>query len=358
MNPADVPHGVAVLLFIDIADSTALTEQLGDATFRERARALDTSLRQAIREHGGVPIEGRLLGDGVMATFASARQAIESALRCRTRGNESGLPLHVGIHAGDVIHEDGNVFGGAVNIAARIADAAPAGEVFVSETVRGLARTSTQAEMSDRGEYVLKGIADKHRLYAVYAPGEARPSPDRALASLQAAVLGSHVILVTDLVAGSHLTERADQPDVQAIMLTHVELVEHALEEHGSAEVQGMGDSYMALFRSAASALESAIAIQRAFAEHNQTAATPLHVRIGLSAGEPVRVGGQLHGAAVTLAWRTAHDAGPGQIVVTEGVRQLVLGKGYAFTAYGQIELRTSDQAAQLYKVSWQDGAD
>jgi class 3 adenylate cyclase len=180
-QPADMPQGVAVLVFLDISDSSALTERLGDATFRERARDLDASLRQIIRDHRGVPIEGRLLGDGVMATFASARQAIEAAFKCRACGNDCGLPLHIGIHAGDVIHEDGNVFGGAVNIAARIADTAAAGEVFVSETVRGLARTSTQAEMSDRGEYVLKGIADKHRLYAAHAPGEAarQHEPDR-----------------------------------------------------------------------------------------------------------------------------------------------------------------------------------
>jgi class 3 adenylate cyclase len=351
------PHDVAVLLFIDIADSTALTEHLGDATFRERARQLDASLRQFIRDRRGIPIEGKLLGDGVMATFASAHQAIEAALLCRAGGDEAGLPLHIGIHAGDVIHEDGNVYGGAVNIAARIADAAPPGEVFVSETVRGLARTSTKADMSDRGEYVLKGIKDKHRLYAVYAPGETRRAPEPERAGRRAAALGSHVILVTDLVAGSHLAERADDPEVQAVMEQHVTIVEDALQAHGGAEVKSMGDSYLALFSSPASALESAIAIQRAVEEHNSATERPLRVRIGLSAGEPVRVGGELHGAAVMLAWRAAHGARPAQVVATEAVRQLVLGKGYRFQECGQVELRTSKEAARLYDVSWQDSA-
>src|SRR5437667_12105070 len=105
---------------IDIADSTALTERLGDAAFRENARDLDTTLRTLIRENAGTPIEGKLLGDGVLAIFASARQAIEAALACAAAGNDATLPLHLGLHAGDVIREDNNVYGGAVNIASRI----------------------------------------------------------------------------------------------------------------------------------------------------------------------------------------------------------------------------------------------
>jgi pimeloyl-ACP methyl ester carboxylesterase len=120
-----VPSGTAIILFADIADSTALTERLGDAAFREKARELDGALRSIIREHAGTPIEGKLLGDGVLAVFTSARQAIEAALACGRAGDEGGLPLHLGLHAGDVIREsdaDGrsNVYGGAVNIASRI----------------------------------------------------------------------------------------------------------------------------------------------------------------------------------------------------------------------------------------------
>ena len=118
---SELPEGMAVLLFTDIANSTALTEQLGDAAFREKARKLDTSLRAIIGESGGTPVEGKVLGDGVLAVFTSARQAIECALRCNGAGESVGLQLHLGIHAGDVIREGNNVYGGAVNIAARIA---------------------------------------------------------------------------------------------------------------------------------------------------------------------------------------------------------------------------------------------
>ena len=157
----------AIILFADIVDSTALTERLGDTPFRAKARDLDTTLRTIIREAGGTPVEGKLLGDGVLAVFTSARQAIEAALACGKAGDEGGLPLHLGLHAGDVISEEGNVFGGAVNVAARIASESAAGEVLVSQTVRELARTSAGVSFEDAGERELKGVGEPVRVWAV-----------------------------------------------------------------------------------------------------------------------------------------------------------------------------------------------
>jgi class 3 adenylate cyclase len=161
------PAGTAVILFADIADSTALTERLGDTAFRDKARELDTALRSLIHETSGTAIEGKLLGDGVLAVFSLASGAIECALRCGCAGDEAGLPLHLGIHAGDIIREENNVYGGAVNIAARIAAASAPGELLVSDTVRSLARTSARVDFEDRGEHALKGVADPQRLFVV-----------------------------------------------------------------------------------------------------------------------------------------------------------------------------------------------
>jgi len=161
------PAGMAVVLFADIVDSTGLTERLGDAAFRERARGLDERLRAIIGERGGTAIDGKLLGDGVLAVFTAASGAIDAALACAVSGAEFGLQLHLGIHAGDVIREANNVFGGAVNIAARICGLSAPGEVLVSDIVRGLARTSAGVVFEDRGEQELKGVGEPVRLYAV-----------------------------------------------------------------------------------------------------------------------------------------------------------------------------------------------
>jgi len=165
-----LPSGTAVILFADIVDSTALTERMGDTAFRERARQLDERLRAAIRAASGTPVEGKLLGDGVLAVFTSARQAIDAALSCAASGGEFGLQLHLGIHAGDVIREGDNVYGGAVNIASRISGLSAPDELLVSATVRDLARTSVGVTFEDRGEHTLKGVAEPVRVYAVFSP--------------------------------------------------------------------------------------------------------------------------------------------------------------------------------------------
>lgn len=157
----------AVILFTDIVDSTGLTERLGDTRFRDASRALDAGLRTAIADAGGAAIDGKLLGDGVLATFSSAAQAIDGARRCLALSAASELGLHIGLHAGDVIREHDNVFGGAVNIAARICALSAPGEILVSDVVRGMARSSANVAFDDRGDQPMKGVSDPVRIYAV-----------------------------------------------------------------------------------------------------------------------------------------------------------------------------------------------
>ncbi|MEX2246150.1 MAG: adenylate/guanylate cyclase domain-containing protein [Dehalococcoidia bacterium] len=163
----DAPHATAVILFADIVDSTPLTERLGDTAFRERADGLDASLRAIIVECGGAPLEGKVLGDGVMGVFASARQAIDAACRCSTAGDGVELAVHLGVHAGDVIRRETNIYGGAVNLASRICDQSSPNEILVSATVRELARTSTGVIFDDRGEHRLKGVSHPVHIFAV-----------------------------------------------------------------------------------------------------------------------------------------------------------------------------------------------
>jgi class 3 adenylate cyclase len=164
---AVAPSATAIILFTDIVDSTALTERLGDTVFRTASRTLDEALRAAMRKEGGAPVDGKVLGDGVMSVFTSAAQAIAAAGRCIALSAESELRLHVGLHAGDVIRERDNVYGGAVNIASRICGLSEPGEILVSATVRDLARTSAGVSFEDRGEQMLKGIGDAVRVFAV-----------------------------------------------------------------------------------------------------------------------------------------------------------------------------------------------
>jgi class 3 adenylate cyclase len=160
----------AVVLFTDIANSVQLTEELGDWVFHDRARALQRELRSTIRSYSGSPVEGIKLGDGILAEFRSAERAVACGVACRDHAQRAELPLHIGVHAGDIIRDGGDIFGGTVNTAARICAHASAGQVLVSGVVRDLARTSAAVTFTTAGAPRLKGIAEPVPLYSVHAP--------------------------------------------------------------------------------------------------------------------------------------------------------------------------------------------
>ena len=106
----------------------------------------------------------------------------------------------------------------------------------------------------------------------------------------------------------------------------------------------------MASFPSASRAIECAVAVQRAIAEHGETL---LRVRIGLNAGEPVAEEKDLFGTAVNLAKRICDQAEPGQILVSDVEQQLAAGKGFTFTDKGEATLKGFEKPVRLHEVVW-----
>jgi adenylate cyclase len=94
--------------------------------------------------------------------------------------------------------------------------------------------------------------------------------------------------------------------------------------------------------------------MQRAFAEHNETADEPIRVRMGLNAGEPIAEAKDLFGTAVNLAARIAAEAAGGQIIVSGVVRELAAGKGFLFSDQGEVTLRGFEDPVRLYEVQWE----
>jgi class 3 adenylate cyclase len=111
-----------------------------------------------------------------------------------------------------------------------------------------------------------------------------------------------------------------------------------------------MGDGFMASFGSVTGAMDCAIALQRAFAMH---AGEPLHVRVGLNAGEPIEEDGDLFGSAVIMASRIAAKAEAGEILIPEPVRHLLAGKSYVYADRGETTLKGFEEPVRLYEVRW-----
>jgi adenylate cyclase len=156
------PGRVPAMCFLDLVGYTRLTEERGDAAAAGLAETLALLVGRSAREHGGVPV--KWLGDGVMVWFREPAGAVRSALQLVEEVPEVGLPpAHVGVAAGPVVVQGGDYFGRTVNLAARIAAHATAGQVLVSQSVAEAALPGGVV-FTDAGEVELKGFARPVRL--------------------------------------------------------------------------------------------------------------------------------------------------------------------------------------------------
>ena len=162
-------------------------------------------------------------------------------------------------------------------------------------------------------------------------------------------------ILFTDMEGSTALTQRLGDAKARDVLRQHERMVREALRSHSGSEVKTMGDGFMASFSSATKALECAIAMQRAFAEHNESAAEPILVRVGLNAGEPIAEEDDLFGTAVNLAARICANAEAGQILAPIVVRELAAGKQFMFADLGETELRGFEDPVRLFEVRWRE---
>ncbi|MFV1999930.1 MAG: nickel-binding protein [Acidimicrobiia bacterium] len=166
---------------------------------------------------------------------------------------------------------------------------------------------------------------------------------------------GLRAIMFTDLEASTDVSVNRGDDAAMAVIHAHNEIVRDALAAHGGREVKHTGDGLMASFVSVSRAVECAISIQRKTVEvakeHPSRAA---RVRVGLSAGEPVTEHEDLFGATVNLAARICGYAIPSQILVSNTVRDLAIGKGFPFTDRGPIDLKGFPEPIRLFEVSWE----
>lgn len=159
-------------------------------------------------------------------------------------------------------------------------------------------------------------------------------------------------ILFTDIVDSTARTHELGDDAAVRIVKIHDQIVRREVQQRGGRCVKHTGDGMMCAFRDATTAIQSAIAIQRALADQNPSPNDPpISVRIGMSAGEPVDEGHDLFGAAVNLARRVCDAADGGAIYVANVVHELCIGKPIEFTDVGDTELKGFPRPVRLYQV-------
>jgi len=164
------------------------------------------------------------------------------------------------------------------------------------------------------------------------------------------------VILFTDMKGSTALIDRLGDRRAQPLLQLHDQIIRRYVDEQGGTEIQHTGDGLMVSFPSAARAISCAQAVQQAFARQNEEhPEIPLHVRIGINAGEPLAQEGRLFGAAVNAAARICARAKAGEILVSDVVRQLAAGKEVVFIDRGRARLKGFNQRFRLYGIRWQE---
>jgi class 3 adenylate cyclase len=164
---------------------------------------------------------------------------------------------------------------------------------------------------------------------------------------------GTRTILFTDIVESVALTQTLGDEAAMALLDLHSSVVRTALAESGGREVKHTGDGIMASFVSAAGAVKCASRVQRDLAQHEKNRDRSLKLRIGAAAGEPVEDHNDLFGGTVQLAARLCEHAAPEQILVSNAIAELCLGKGFSFQDVGEVALKGFGRPVRAHAVAW-----
>ena len=178
-HPVRVERRLSAILVADVAGYSRLMHDDEEATHARLTALLADSVEPAIAEHGGRIVKNT--GDGLLAEFPSAVEAVRAAVQFQTRVREltigdaqdSRIAFRVGVNIGDVIVEPHDIFGDGVNIAARLEGIAEPGGICISSAAYDQVRDKVTLEVADLGEQNLKNIARPVRTYAVVWDGAA-----------------------------------------------------------------------------------------------------------------------------------------------------------------------------------------
>jgi class 3 adenylate cyclase len=172
------------ILFTDMEGSTTLTQHLGDARAQEVLRTHNTIIWNALNIQGGNEIKHT--GDGIMASFPSASLAVECAIYIQMALDEHNaanpdtpLRVRIGLNAGEAVAEERDLFGTAVQLAARICGHAEPGQILASDVVRLLV-AGKGLPLAGLGEAALRGFEGPVQLCEVRWQ-EYSPEPNRLL---------------------------------------------------------------------------------------------------------------------------------------------------------------------------------
>jgi class 3 adenylate cyclase len=251
-------------LFADLRGYTAYVESHGDSAASALLLVYRRMMRDTIAKHGGAEIKTE--GDSFYVVFPSASGAvmcglsIVAAAAAQSHADpQNPIRVGIGVNAGEAVAAPEGYVGSAVNIAARVCALAKPGEVWVTDTVRGLTRTSGRLIFTSVGRHSLKGIAEPMALYhaepaegatAATAPDDHGPVWRRPVPVVVAGGLVIGLLSVAALTGGFGLARPGASASPSARAAEPIELVaytEVTSTTTDAASCEGIGDRHIFL---------------------------------------------------------------------------------------------------------------
>lgn len=331
-----LPDGTLTLLHTDVQDSTLLTVQLGER-YPGALAAHRALLRAAFAAYEGYEVDTQ--GDAFFVVFPRATQAVAAAVRAQRDlaaerwPQNVALRVRIGIHTGEPTLTTEGYTGLDVIQGARIKDAGHGGQVLLSKSAAVLAEPvfTDGLSLRDLGEYRLKGLPQPERIFQLVIPD--LPADFPALWSLGALARGKSpgrvltTVLSCDMVgSASRIAELGDRRWLDLLRL-YLALVKGELTRHGGEAIDVVGDEILAGFDVPGAAIRCGLAIRTAVRRLD------IVVKVGIHAGEiePTGTSG-ISGIVALTCVRIRQAAQPGEVLVSNTVKELVTGSDIAFT--------------------------
>lgn len=159
-------------------------------------------------------------------------------------------------------------------------------------------------------------------------------------------------VMFTDIVDSTGMASRLGDERAVEMVRAHDSLVRRALKDRQGREIKHTGDGIMACFDDVAASVGCSRSIQQAFDAFNLASEEPIHVRIGIHAGEPIEDSNDLFGSTVNTAARLCSVAEPETIVISETVKRL-LPDDLELQEIGAHELKGLPNPLTLFQVGW-----
>ncbi len=337
----ELPGGTLTVLHTDVESSTPLAVHLGDR-YPEVLATHGALLRAAFAAHEGCEVDTQ--GDSFFVVFPLATQAvaaavaIQRALAAEAWPEGGAVRVRIGMHTGEPIRTAQGYTGLDVIRGARIKEAGHGGQVLLSKSTAALIEDALIAGLSlrDLGARRLKGLPRPERIFQLIIPDlpadfpplqsldtRGRPRPDLTLGRVLTTVLFVEMVGAT-----ARVVALGDRRWLE-VRAQYTALVREELARHGGEEVNTVGAETLAVFDGAAAAIRCGCAIRDA------VQVLGMAVRVGIHAGEVEYDDRTMSGITVFTGVRIAAVAQPGEVLVSNTVKELVAGSGIAFTDRG-----------------------